>query len=1065
MHESLEHELAHHAAALKRLAVRLVGPDGADDLVQDAALQTLVRPPAQSNGLGAWLAAVLRHRASKHLRGERRRRTRELQQPLPATAYDPQCLAEQRETIARLHTGLLALPAVYADVLQLRYFEDLTPTEIATRIGAPLATVKSRLQRGLGLLREQLGDERDWRPRLCAAFGLNLGALPLAGATLATGAIMATAGKLWCGSAVAVAAIWWMFATLQAPTMAPDTQSHDASATPAVIASGDPDRANQEPSATSPAPNLRTAAATDVVTLRGRCVDERGAPIADLPIALRGNRIHGGLGKDFDREYSDWLQQRGGFVPQDRTATTAADGTFAFACEPSPLNLTLRVKQGELEQYLNIDQELQARDRDLGDLVVPMVCNLLVRVVDERGQPMLSPMLSPMLRATHPSDHLDRTFRAWPGQPMVTPGGRVTLPVVAGTYSFTVAGRQITAGASCEVPPATTTWTHDLVIRAMPTDETLSGTVVDELERPIAGVSVYGTSGWDGHAAAATDNVGNFTLYRPEKGGDEVELRSSLDGYRSSIMRNLRYGQNDVRVQLLPAASVELRVVDEDDRPVEDYGVRVWIAPGTEGNVYSNEGALRHSGHHERGVAIVDNLDVGDLLFLIEPHRMDLWRSEPARVTVTAGQQNRATIRVAAAGQRSLRIEDASGKLIEHARVEVFVGEPEHTTRALDYVDIERWGPREPHLVALVQRTTTDATGSALLRGPADRTVTLRIVAGGTEHRRDQVSLADDSPLVVTLPASGCVVAKIGPPEFVALLREVSGLPPDGPSPGLANQRQPGFRLGSGTWPRFDALLPADGAHVIAGDGTVILNDIPPGTYALVLEPWDWFPKHILVWKGTGVPVATVVVTAGVTATVNVQLADWLPGELSGTVTCNGAPLADVEIQLDNERQVRGSARPLRTLSRTRTDAQGRFMTRLRSGTVRVVADRSDRNRVAWHSWNLWSNDSVFVPAGGSVQQEFTVTACAVRVRLVDATDQPVSGVDMQLRNDTNRIVHSTKVISEDGWIEIELEPGTFAASVLPRDLQQPRLSLGEVTAMPGKTMEVTLRLPPDYYR
>jgi hypothetical protein len=182
-------------------------------------------------------------------------------------------------------------------------------------------------------------------------------------------------------------------------------------------------------------------------------------------------------------------------------------------------------------------------------------------------------------------------------------------------------------------------------------------------------------------------------------------------------------------------------------------------------------------------------------------------------------------------------------------------------------------------------------------------------------------------------------------------------------------------------------------------------------------------------------------------------------------VTCNGAPLADVEIQLDNERQVRGSARPLRTLSRTRTDAQGRFMTRLRSGTVRVVADRSDRNRVAWHSWNLWSNDSVFVPAGGSVQQEFTVTACAVRVRLVDATDQPVSGVDMQLRNDTNRIVHSTKVISEDGWIEIELEPGTFAASVLPRDLQQPRLSLGEVTAMPGKTMEVTLRLPPDYYR
>jgi RNA polymerase sigma-70 factor (ECF subfamily) len=35
----------------------------------------------------------------------------------------------------------------------LRYQEDLTPEEIAVALGAPLATVKSHLQRGLKLLR------------------------------------------------------------------------------------------------------------------------------------------------------------------------------------------------------------------------------------------------------------------------------------------------------------------------------------------------------------------------------------------------------------------------------------------------------------------------------------------------------------------------------------------------------------------------------------------------------------------------------------------------------------------------------------------------------------------------------------------------------------------------------------------------------------------------------------------------------------------------------------------------------------------------------------------------
>jgi RNA polymerase sigma-70 factor (ECF subfamily) len=48
---------------------------------------------------------------------------------------------------------LATLPEPQRAALVLRYQEDLAPEEIAAALDAPLATVKSHLQRGLKLLR------------------------------------------------------------------------------------------------------------------------------------------------------------------------------------------------------------------------------------------------------------------------------------------------------------------------------------------------------------------------------------------------------------------------------------------------------------------------------------------------------------------------------------------------------------------------------------------------------------------------------------------------------------------------------------------------------------------------------------------------------------------------------------------------------------------------------------------------------------------------------------------------------------------------------------------------
>jgi RNA polymerase sigma-70 factor, ECF subfamily len=68
--------------------------------------------------------------------------------------------AEERTSpvSSRLEALLTTLPEAQRSAILLRYQEEMTPTEIAAALEAPLATVKSHLQRGLKLLRAKAED-------------------------------------------------------------------------------------------------------------------------------------------------------------------------------------------------------------------------------------------------------------------------------------------------------------------------------------------------------------------------------------------------------------------------------------------------------------------------------------------------------------------------------------------------------------------------------------------------------------------------------------------------------------------------------------------------------------------------------------------------------------------------------------------------------------------------------------------------------------------------------------------------------------------------------------------
>jgi len=144
------------------LAQALEGTADLDDVLQQTLTDVWRKGPTydpERGALATWLLVIARSRAIDHLR-------RRVPEP-----FDPTDLTEivdagaERELDALVErwrvAGLLAaLPREEARMLALRFYEELSQAEIATRTGIPLGTVKMRMARGLERLRLAMEQER-----------------------------------------------------------------------------------------------------------------------------------------------------------------------------------------------------------------------------------------------------------------------------------------------------------------------------------------------------------------------------------------------------------------------------------------------------------------------------------------------------------------------------------------------------------------------------------------------------------------------------------------------------------------------------------------------------------------------------------------------------------------------------------------------------------------------------------------------------------------------------------------------------------------------------------------
>jgi len=127
--------------------------------VQDTWVAAFERPPRHGGALAAWLSKILRREASSRGRREGERSDREAlaaRDDLQTEGVEPASIAFEIELQRHVFECVERLREPYQSTIYLRYYRGLLPAAIAARERVPVKTVKTRLSRGLELLREAL---------------------------------------------------------------------------------------------------------------------------------------------------------------------------------------------------------------------------------------------------------------------------------------------------------------------------------------------------------------------------------------------------------------------------------------------------------------------------------------------------------------------------------------------------------------------------------------------------------------------------------------------------------------------------------------------------------------------------------------------------------------------------------------------------------------------------------------------------------------------------------------------------------------------------------------------
>jgi RNA polymerase sigma-70 factor (ECF subfamily) len=1049
MKQHLEQQLQTHAKALRALARDLVGEQDADDLAQETALQALRAPPARPGPIAAWLAAVARHLASKHRRANVRRARREAAAARVEALPSPADEVATAETFRRLTTAVASLPEPYQSTLLRRYLQEQEPVAIATATATPLATVKSRLQRGLAMLRERL--ERDsgggWRAGIAAACGLK-DMQRVAPTSAMAGGLVMTMGTKWLlgGLAAALAVAAWTVTTV-GRAVDPSLAGRGL-VSPQVAAAASRETHTDDAVAAAGVERLEaTAAVATFATVRGRCVDRHGS-------ALAGCRVH---------------LDCSGTAVVEATDATAADGTFE-------LRIASEHREFEFEAD-GIDcvparseffELLPGKTLDLGDIALWPGCRVQGRVVDAAGN--VVPAATVSLQRMGPAVGLNRLAPAHRQHVTTAADGSFAFPpCLAGEHAIAVEDQLVLDPSSLVIRDEDRERRLEIKVEDLGRLPSVRGIVVDQRGVPVAEALIDGDEDTEPRFHAMTGSDGTFTLRRTTRARlTQVRVTAVKDGTQWQPGQLVDWGREDLRFVLQDLFSLEIEAVDAvSGAPVEDFAVR-FAADGSgpaEHNAYSFK---RHFvGHHSDGRLRIANLWQSSYVLRVEPDGVGLAASMVQHLVV-GEPVTHVRVEVPRLAEGTLQLVSPSGQPVVACTVEVCDAAGTEVTPQSWAATEERWGSIHGIPYAFVlQRVTTDSQGNATLRGPAGKALALRMLGPGCQPQVAEVRLDPAAPLRLTVQLGGTLRVQFQP---LAVLREIAALG-DASLPKASGINLRMGRTVNGKYEQLPQL--SEPPFLIASDGVWERTGIPPGNWRVGMEwPAGTMPKIDSLQR--------VDITEGGVTEAVIDLAPLRPITLRGHARLNGAACANQKLVFE---VVYGDAAdPLHDMYTVSTDGDGAFLLRARPGRydVRLQVPSQDCELLATPS-------GVEVAPGATAEQDFDIATGTLVLRVVDDKGAPVGSVHAicVARANGYRITDMPDT-DADGTTRISAcETGTLRLEVLPKRLDnwpaitklmqehpgdptivdRARIQLGTVTVVQGKRAELEVRLPPEYFR
>ncbi|MBL8753845.1 MAG: sigma-70 family RNA polymerase sigma factor [Planctomycetes bacterium] len=556
------------------------GEDGVDDVEQETVVRAWLASKAEPRSW-AWLRRIARNLGIDRLRAARREAQRRASLPPPEPAPSADEVLQHEEQRRRVVQAVLALPQPYRNVVLLRFWEELSPAAIAARLGVPGATVRSQLARGLAMLKERLdagyGERRAWLVALAPFAG------PAGASVVLWGVLLMTKTKVAALAAVVLAvcvgALWWGNDPLPAPAGVGDARVYGA---PSAAA------ANLDA-----VPLAGVPAVADVVPPR---VDSDPATLVVQGEVRNGGKPFPGLALE--------LQWFAGFAATGTPETSFAivvdgDGNFrwqgARRLEPG----VVQVVTTRPEVKLWCTPELVLPEQALAKLpcTVQVLDRILFgRVLDRRNAPIEGAALS---------------INGWAETKAISNAdGRYEMRVPAPGYPLLVhaknhADRLIEGFLPADVPR------HEFDV-VLDDGGTIAGVVVDDAGQPMAGASVR-ASGFGPPVDTAADGrfvVGGLAL------ADDHEIVATKTGWQRAST-TARAGANDVRLVLTPGRTIQLRVVDQETKPL--VGATVHLVLNT------------YTGWQRVGYTVADGrLALADL----PDHDVEVVVQRPGHVTV-----------------------------------------------------------------------------------------------------------------------------------------------------------------------------------------------------------------------------------------------------------------------------------------------------------------------------------------------------------------------------------------------------------------------------------------------